>query len=186
MGEGVIMNCIGIDPGLSGGIAVIYESWKIGVFKMHDNLKDLSDFLGTFSRSNYFIVVEDQGPRPSYRKETIQQGQESIEINMPTRSAKATWTFAQHFGELRGILATLEIPCEYVKPKVWMKALGIPQRGKGVSQTEWKNVLKDRAQAQFPGVRVTLATCDALLIAEYCRRVHGGKLPMNPHAFDDI
>jgi hypothetical protein len=180
------VNCIGIDPGLSGGIAIISELWKITLHKMPESAKDLSDFLGSFPRVGTRIVIEDQGPRPSYRKETIQQGQESIEVNMPMRSAKATWTFAQHFGEIRGILATLEIPCEYVKPQVWMKALGVPRRGKGATQTEWKNFLKDRAQAQFPGVKVTLATCDALLIAEYCRRIHGGKLPMNPRAFDDI
>ena len=43
-------------------------------------------------------------------------------------------------------------------------------RSTGYSKTEWKNKLKAKAQQLFPGEKVTLATCDSLLIAEYGRK----------------
>jgi len=57
-----------------------------------------------------------------------------------------------------------------VKPKAWQHAMGISPRAKSDTPTQWKNKLKGAAQELFPNVKVTLATADALLIAEHCRR----------------
>ena len=38
-----------------------------------------------------------------------------------------------------------------------------------LGKTEWKNILKKKAQQLFPYAKVTLATSDALLICEYGR-----------------
>lgn len=37
-----------------------------------------------------------------------------------------------------------------------------------------KNITKQRAQQLFPSAKVTHKIADALLLAEYCRRVHRG------------
>lgn len=46
----------------------------------------------------------------------------------------------------------------------------------GESETQWKNRLKAKAQQLFPQQEVTLATADALLIAEFGRRKRSGTL----------
>ena len=53
------------------------------------------------------------------------------------------------------------------KPAKWQKAMGVKRDGR--ARTEWKRYLRQRAQAMFPRTPgITLATCDALLIAQYC------------------
>ncbi len=60
-----------------------------------------------------------------------------------------------------------------VTPRAWQGGLGISPRKKSESTTDWKNRLKSVAQSLFPDTQVTLKTADALLIAEYCRRLYG-------------
>lgn len=68
-------------------------------------------------------------------------------------------------------LLALHIPTEDVTPNKWEKTYQLGSSGK-YTKTEWKNRLKAKAQQMFPhlGKKVTLATCDALLICEYGRR----------------
>ena len=58
----------------------------------------------------------------------------------------------------------LQDPFEEVAPQVWQKVLGCLSRGD-------KNVTKAKAQQLFPAIKVTHAIADALLLAEYARRV---------------
>ena len=61
-------------------------------------------------------------------------------------------------------LCAATIPYEEVTPQKWQKALGCRTGGD-------KNVSKARAQALFPLQNITHAIADALLLAEYCRRL---------------
>ena len=61
-------------------------------------------------------------------------------------------------------LTAAGIPFERVRPQQWQKSLGCLTKGD-------KNVTKRKAQELFPMMKVTHATADALLIAEYGRRV---------------
>ncbi len=61
------------------------------------------------------------------------------------------------------MLIASRIPFEEVTPQKWQKTLSCLSRGD-------KNITKAKAQQLFPGLRVTHATADALLIAEYARR----------------
>jgi hypothetical protein len=58
------------------------------------------------------------------------------------------------------------IPYDLVLPVKWQTAMSCRTKGD-------KNVSKARAQQLFPDVKVTHAIADALLIAEFCRRVRG-------------
>jgi hypothetical protein len=60
---------------------------------------------------------------------------------------------------------------DLVAPGTWQKAFGLARK-KGEAHGKWKARLRQKAQQLFPqlGRRVTLKTCDALLIAEYGRR----------------
>ena len=59
-----------------------------------------------------------------------------------------------------------------VTPQKWQKefsnSLG---KSRDYDKREWKNRLKGLAQQMFPAEKVTLKTADALLLAEYGRRV---------------
>jgi hypothetical protein len=64
--------------------------------------------------------------------------------------------------ECRGILATLGIRVHELTPQAWQKALGLGNRA--THGTRWKAHLKERSQALFPHLKVTLKIADALLI----------------------
>lgn len=87
------------------------------------------------------------------------------------------FTFGTNFGALLMSLTALELYpdyCELVHPARWQKALSISPRRSGEGRGAWKSRLKDVAQELFPQIRITLATADALLLAEYCRRRYAG------------
>ena len=67
-----------------------------------------------------------------------------------------------------GILATLKIPYKLVTPHTWMKHYGSRPKDK----KDRKNHIKHLAQQRFPDVDITLATSDAMLIANYMRETN--------------
>ena len=82
----------------------------------------------------------------------------------PQMGVRSAFTFGQSFGMAEMLLTCLGIPFERGRPQVWQRSLGCLTGGD-------KNVTKRRAQQLFPGVRITHANADALLIAEYGRRL---------------
>lgn len=146
---------IGIDPGLSGGIAILNQDGSVKeVVAMPDTPRDIYEFLFSY-REDSRCVLEDVGH------------------GMPGQSSKATATFARHNGHLEMALLALGIPTEKVTPQKWIKVYQLKKK-KEQDKNEWKNILKAKAQSLFPqlGKKVTLKTCDALLIAEYARRTN--------------
>ena len=146
---------IGIDPGLSGGIAILNQDGSVKeVVAMPVTPRDIYEFLLSY-------------------KEESRCGLEDVGHGMPGQSSKATATFARHNGHLEMALLALGIPTEKVTPQKWIKVYQLKKK-KEQDKNEWKNVLKAKAQSLFPqlGKKVTLKTCDALLIAEYARRTN--------------
>lgn len=144
---------IGIDPGFSGGIAVLGPGGNVVECRnMPETPMEILEFLRGYS-DNSVCVLEDVG-----------QG-------VPGQSSSATAKFARHNGHLEMALLAIGIKTTKVRPQKWEKTYAL-----GSSSThekaEWKRMLKERAQQLFPqlGKKVTLKTCDALLIAEYCRK----------------
>lgn len=144
------MNYLGIDPGKSGGLALLTEEGGfIDVTKMPDTEHDLRDLLEEWRRYH-----PDDGCRATLE----------FVRSSPQMGVKSAFTFGQNFGMLRMALAAAGIPFETVTPAKWQAALGCRTGGD-------KNVSKRRAQELFPGVKVTHAIADALLLAEYGRRM---------------
>lgn len=149
----------GIDPGASGGIAFLETDTQfVSVFKMPETEDDLADLL----RYDRIVCAYVEAVTPMRAPVDEVGGSRQMGLG-------STWKFGQNYGMIRGILAALQIKREFVRPQVWQPALGIPKRDKK-SQTEHKNVLKAKAQQLFPGLKVTHAIADALLIAEFGRR----------------
>lgn len=144
---------IGIDPGDQGGIAVLSADGSVvEVAKMPATPMDLLDFLSRH-KDDSFCVLERVG-------------------GMPGNGGSAMFNFGKGYGHLQMALLALGIPTNDVTPNKWEKSFQLGSSGK-YGKTEWKNRLKAKAQQLFPslGRKITLATCDALLIAEYGRRL---------------
>jgi len=83
---------------------------------------------------------------------------------MPKQGVSSTFKFGRGYGFLIGVLTALKIPYEKVTPNTWQKYLSCQSKGN-------KNITKTKAQQLFPKQKITHAVADAILIAEYGRRV---------------
>lgn len=142
------MSLIGIDPGKGGGIAWWDEdsqAWE--AVKMPDTVGDLVDLLRT-------LACHD-GIRTAYVERVH---------SSPQMGVVSAFTFGRGLGNIEAACQALGIALHWVAPAVWQKEMGCRTGGD-------KNVSKRRAQELFPTLKVTHATADSLLIAEYGRRV---------------
>ncbi len=150
---------IGIDPGVSGGLACLRHGTYCTA--MPKTEKDIWDWFYQYSTGEAFAVIEKVGGF----------------IGGKGQPGSAMFKFGRNTGILIGCLTAAGIPYEEITPQRWQKALGVSTRKHNESKGQFKNRLKAKAQQLFPDVKIiTLATCDALLIAEYCRRKQQGKL----------
>jgi hypothetical protein len=156
---------IGVDPGASGGLASICDGEALAIH-MPLTETDVWEWVkeneipdGWESIGGVFAIIEQVS---GY----IGEG----------HPGSAMFKFGMSYGGLRMALTAAQIPFEAVTPQAWQKGLGITKRGKQETRTSFKNRLKAKAQQLFPEVKVTLATADALLIAEYCKRKRTGTL----------
>lgn len=140
---------LGIDPGKTGGISFISNIHPFAIAHKVSNLtpRDIVDLL--MSRD------------PTSAKCYIERVH-----SMPGQGVRSMFTFGQNFGTYIGILTALKIPFTYVSPGTWQRVMGCLSKGD-------KNVTKRKAQELFPSLTITHATADALLIAEYGRRMEG-------------
>jgi crossover junction endodeoxyribonuclease RuvC len=157
---------IGIDPGLDGGIAYIHgyivgvhpmPKIKIGTKEMinTDQLRDWISALGPID----LIMIEDVNSNAC-------------------RSIQTAFSFGRGFGRIETLVKVLERPHDYVSSPTWLKHFGI-RHAKGATQKERKAEHIAVARRLFPSVvlRDTQdGPADALLIAEYARRLHTGRL----------
>ena len=142
------MLTIAIDPGASGGIAIIGPNMeKPVVVKMPDTPKDIYDVLSSLAtlHSSVRAVVEKVG------------------MHRQGNNASASCKFARHCGHIEMALLALGIPFEEVTPQKWMKSLGVVPKDK----KDRKNHIKDLMQRRYGDIKVTLWSSDALGILTY-------------------
>lgn len=155
---------LGIDPGASGGLAVLEGDGRVILASpMPDTAKD------TWER-----MTEVIGPSHARTFAAIERVGGYIQGNPAPGSAMFRFGFST--GILYGFLIAAMIPYEEVTPQRWQRMMSIAPRFKDEARASFKNRLKNKAQQLFPYQKVTLATADALLIAEYSRRKRRGVL----------
>jgi crossover junction endodeoxyribonuclease RuvC len=149
------MTTIAIDPGAAGGIAVQQDNQPVSATAMPATEGDLVHLLRDIAGQTDEVVaiVEEVG---GY-----------IGKAQPGSSA---FKFGRNFGFILGVLQTIGVRVELVRPQKWQKALSLGSSSGCASKTEWKNKLKASAQRLYPHLKPTLATADALLILDYARR----------------
>lgn len=154
---------IGIDPGVSGGLALLDSRGGVAaVSKMPGTERDLLDLLEAWDDAG-----RGSGSNGGEHGKRIRAGAIERVWSSPQMGVVSAFTFGRGFGALRMALTSIRVPFDEVLPHRWQTALGCLSRGD-------KNVTKRRAQQLFPSQTVTHAVADALLIAEFCRRQHEG------------
>jgi crossover junction endodeoxyribonuclease RuvC len=126
--------CIGVDPGLSGAIAVMSsESLRIfdmptmtvernGKAKRQVSATELAELLYLYSGKDCHVYCERVSA-------------------MAGQGVTSVFSFGRSFGMIEGILAALHMPVTYVAPATWVKAV---HRGAG------KDASRQRAMELFP------------------------------------
>ena len=124
------MRIIGIDPGLSGAIAIL-DDFKI--FNIYDmpvmaegkknknqlNSAQLVNILNkhVLKKENTFVIVEQVSA-------------------MPGQGVTSMFNFGQTFGSIKGICAALGLPIFYVRPAKWKKHFELINSSKDASRTK--------------------------------------------------
>jgi crossover junction endodeoxyribonuclease RuvC len=145
---------IGIDPGANGGMATIEPPDTVYAFPFKKiSMKLISSMLEDLAgRRECHALIE-------------------VVHAMPGQGVTSMFNFGYNFGVLEGLLIGSGIPYDRVTPQAWQKEFDL-YKLPGETKTAKKNRHKELAQQMFPDLKVTHATADALLIAEYCRRQH--------------
>ena len=147
---------LGIDGGASGALWEIWPGNRIVVHGMMEQ-PDLRDYFAELARSCSLegIVLHC----------FIEQVGGYIGRPQP---GSHMFKFGFGAGFIHGLLAANSIITHLVRPQVWQKGLSGVDKLKGPDR---KRALRAEATRRFPNVKTTLSTCDALLIAEYGKRL---------------
>lgn len=151
---------VGIDPGVSGGIAIM----NTGIIEMH-SFRDmtLQDTVALFDRlfgsptrnATLRVMLERVHAMPSH-----------------IRGCMTSWILCESFMMIKTLLTVHEVPWEMVLPEKWQMEIGVRIK-KSKVKVDKKKINREKAQALFPRLAgITLDTADAVLIAEYARRTH--------------
>ncbi len=164
---------LGIDPGLTGSLAVIDES--LDVVALHDTpILSIKASRGTKQQYDLPGMAQLLRPYTGPGAHVILEESQA----MPGQGVRFMFTIGLGFGAWLGLLGALEIPYTRVRPAVWKQALGLRGRDKEGARL--------RAQQLFPGADLSLkkhhGRAEGLLLAHWGRlRVSSIILSSNAH-----
>lgn len=133
---------LAIDPGASGGIALMDEDGIVNAIPMPDGMTAQID-----------AIMELVA---GHRSATAIM--ERVGGYMPGNSGPAAATFARHCGHLEAALYCTGIGTVQVAPSKWQKAIGTWSKEK----MDRKREIRDAMARRYPHLSVTLKTADAL------------------------
>jgi hypothetical protein len=156
---------IGIDPGQSGGLVLLnVKGYPLEWAGMPETEAELWLLLARWS--------QEAGV------DGVTAFMEKVRSS-PQMSKGSIFVFGWGYGGLRMALIAAGIPFEEVAPQKWQRFIGVcdktgARKLSDVNITKKKNRHKAKAAALFPQLAVTHKIADALLIAEYGRRIKEG------------
>ena len=153
------MKIIGIDPGLSGAIAVMHDKKVINMYDMPLMAEGKKNKRQLNSSQLVNII-----------KENINEDEEAVvvveQVNaMPGQGVTSMFNFGQTFGAIKGVCAALNLPIFFVRPSKWKKYFELINSSKDSSRT--------KVIEMYPSLSSQLAKkkdvnkSDAILIARY-------------------
>ena len=124
------MRIIGIDPGLSGAIAILENNKVLNIF----DIPVMSEGKKNKKQLNSALLV-------SLLKENINNKEEVAvvveQVNaMPGQGVTSMFNFGQTFGAIKGICAALDLPIFFVRPSKWKKYFELINSSKDSSRTK--------------------------------------------------
>lgn len=142
---------IGIDPGKSGAMAVLFNS------------DSSSPEIHTFSHEAYRDAMERfEGNLAKCCLERVGA--------MPKQGVSSTFSFGENYGFIQGLLTAFEIPYQLIPPRTWKAEFGLnsdKEKSVSVCKRLFPNVSlrrTERCRKDDDGM------AEALLMAEYARR----------------
>lgn len=152
------MNIIGIDPGLTGAIAVI--GTDINLFDMPAMAKatkgnqvdgaGLTSLLTEYNEHGTVVFLEQVG-------------------SMPKQGVTSMFNFGHGYGMAQGVLFAMKIPFLLVTPQKWKKHHGLIGKQKDMARTLC--IQRHPLLAQQLKFKKHIGRADALLIAEYGKSI---------------
>jgi crossover junction endodeoxyribonuclease RuvC len=161
------MIVVGIDPGLTGAVGILYSNgpvvWDMHTIRVgkrhHVDAHGLAEELRCIAdAADARVFVEAQSTRPGL-------------------AAQSVLRTGEGYGIVLGVLAALGLSCQLVLPQSWRPAMCGPRRNDGHD----KDTSRQVAMRLFPALAGELhrvkdhGRAEALLIAEYGRRMMGGR-----------
>ena len=153
------MKIIGIDPGLSGGIAVLENNKVLDIFDMpvmaegKKNKRQLNS-------AQLVKLIKDNISKNEEVSVVVEQ------VNaMPGQGVTSMFNFGQTFGAIKGVCAALGLPIFFVRPAKWKKHFELINSSKDSSRT--------KVIEMYPSLSNDLAKkkdvnkSDAILIARF-------------------
>ena len=124
------MKIIGIDPGLTGAIAILEDKKVINLLDMPVMAEGKKNKRQLNSSQLVNII-----------KENINEDEDTIvvveQVNaMPGQGVTSMFNFGQTFGAIKGICAALELPIFFVRPSKWKKHFELINSSKDSSRTK--------------------------------------------------
>ena len=154
------MKVFGIDPGLSGAIAIIENNKVLSIFDMPVMAEGKKNKRQLNSAQLVSIIKENISIRDEVAV-VVEQ------VNaMPGQGVTSMFNFGQTFGAIKGVCAALGLPIFFVRPSKWKKHFELINSSKDSSRT--------KAIEMYPSLSDQLSKkdvnkSDAILIARfYC------------------
>ncbi len=153
------MIVVGIDPGLSGAIAILENNKVLNIFDMpvmaegKKNKRQLNS-------AQLVSIIKDSTKPDAEIVVVVEQ------VNaMPGQGVTSMFNFGQTFGAIKGVCAALELPIFFVRPSKWKKHFELINSSKDSSRT--------KVIEMYPSLSSQLAKkkdvnkSDAILIARF-------------------
>ena len=162
--DGILTAYVGVDPGLSGAIAVLYgdkaEVYDIPTMKKGDGAVKYE--IDPSGMHRLLLVALGTKPHAKAALERVN--------SMPGQSASSTFSLGDSFGVCRSVLTLSKLPLMYVTPMAWNKYFKL---------TKEKEEARAMAIKLYPDVELHLKKhidrAEALLIATYLKETDHAK-----------
>jgi len=161
------MTIIGVDPGLSGAVAILTHVTD------HDKLTEGNNSLDIFDMPVHHLKRGGKNKREIDRYQLARLVEKCCPIDkaivervgaMPGQGVSSMFQFGRAVGIIEGILAAMYIPTEYVAPRTWRSYFKV-RAGKDSSR-ERASALMPRSSELWARKKDT-GRADAALIALY-------------------
>ena len=124
------MKIFGIDPGLSGAIAVLQDNKVLSMFDM-PVMSEGKKNKRQLNSAQLVDIIKDNISRNDEVAVVVEQ------VNaMPGQGVTSMFNFGQTFGAIKGVCAALKLPIFFVRPSKWKKHFELINSSKDSSRTK--------------------------------------------------